>query len=366
LNQILSRESREDLVDACHEYLRSVAEDVSIPGRVPIEKYVINKGLTKDPKDYADAKNQPHVQVALRMNAAGKSVKALDTVPYVVCVDGTNNPASQRAYHPDDLRKNDELKIDTEYYLKNQLHPVVARLMDPIAGTDSAQIADCLGLNAQEFLRATTTFNSADAIGMGMMSQMSDTERFKGAEKLNIRCQKCGVTSEFPGVFRTAGAGDIRCGLLCDSANCTASFSVPVLCNTLSVAMRQHISKYYRSELKCDDETCHMHGTVTRQLSVRGTSCLDEYCRGNLRPIYSDAQLYSQLSYYLNLFDTENALKKLDEDVKALGESVLGGHAEAFGKVYTHVDKQMQHSARKHVDLGGLFSRLGLGLKMKA
>jgi DNA polymerase alpha subunit A len=81
LDQILSRESREDLVDACHDYLRTVAEDVEQPGRVPTAKYVINKGLTKDPKDYADKKNQPHVQVALRMNAAGKSVKALDTVP---------------------------------------------------------------------------------------------------------------------------------------------------------------------------------------------------------------------------------------------------------------------------------------------
>lgn len=28
LNQILSRESREDLVEACHEYLRSVAADL--------------------------------------------------------------------------------------------------------------------------------------------------------------------------------------------------------------------------------------------------------------------------------------------------------------------------------------------------
>ena len=67
--------------------------------KVPIEKFVIHKGLTKDPKDYADKKNQPHVQVALRMKAAGKSVKALDTIPYVVCLDGTTNGSTSCCHH---------------------------------------------------------------------------------------------------------------------------------------------------------------------------------------------------------------------------------------------------------------------------
>ena len=35
--------------------------------------------------------------------------------------------------------------VDTKYYLSNQVHPVVSRLCDPIDGTDSAHIAECLG-----------------------------------------------------------------------------------------------------------------------------------------------------------------------------------------------------------------------------
>ena len=34
---------------------------------------------------------------------------------------------------------------DAKYYLANQIHPVVCRLCDPIEGTDSAHIAECLG-----------------------------------------------------------------------------------------------------------------------------------------------------------------------------------------------------------------------------
>ena len=56
-------------------------------------RFIINKGLTKNPEDYPDKKSLPHVQVALKMKALGKSVRALDTIPYVICVDGTTNAA---------------------------------------------------------------------------------------------------------------------------------------------------------------------------------------------------------------------------------------------------------------------------------
>lgn len=34
-----------------------------------------------------------------------------------------------------------------EYYLAHQIHPVVSRLCDPIEGTDSALIAEMLGMS---------------------------------------------------------------------------------------------------------------------------------------------------------------------------------------------------------------------------
>ena len=45
---------------------RLLAENVH-KNKVPLGKYIVTKGLTKDPKDYPDAKSQPHVQVALAM-----------------------------------------------------------------------------------------------------------------------------------------------------------------------------------------------------------------------------------------------------------------------------------------------------------
>lgn len=61
--------------------------------------------------------------------------------------DGSNNASSQRAYHVNELKSNDKLKVDVKYYLSQQIHPVVSRLCDPIDGTDAALIAECLGEN---------------------------------------------------------------------------------------------------------------------------------------------------------------------------------------------------------------------------
>jgi DNA polymerase alpha subunit A len=37
--------------------------------------------------------------------------------------------------------------LDKEWYLANQIHPPIGRLCEPIDGTDSARIADCLGIS---------------------------------------------------------------------------------------------------------------------------------------------------------------------------------------------------------------------------
>ena len=67
------------------------------------------------------------------------------TLTHHLLQDGSNLAATQRAYHPDEVLKNDSLTVDVKYYLAHQVHPVVARLCDPIDGTDTAHIAECLG-----------------------------------------------------------------------------------------------------------------------------------------------------------------------------------------------------------------------------
>ena len=116
--------------------------------------------MTKNPEEYADQKSQPHVQVALSLKSRGIGAKVGDVIPYVIC-QGDSNLIAARAHHPDDFAQPSStliigkftdifIKIDKEWYLANQIHPPIGRLCEPIDGTDSARIADCLG-NLQGF-----------------------------------------------------------------------------------------------------------------------------------------------------------------------------------------------------------------------
>lgn len=162
----------EERVEKIHSHLERIGRNVA-EGTVPDTMLTITKQLTKAPRDYGDASKQPHASVALRMNSTrNKRYKKGDMVSYVICLDGTNNSAMQRAYHLDELRAavaaasiknstvtddaavaNDKpkLTIDCDYYLKNQVHAVVTRLLEPIEGTDTSRIAVCLGLDASMF-----------------------------------------------------------------------------------------------------------------------------------------------------------------------------------------------------------------------
>ena len=141
-----------------------------------------------------------YLQVAARMNskAGGKKLKSGDTVEYVICDDGSGLAATQRAYHVDEVRERNDLKIDCEYYLSQQLHPVVSRLIDPLEGTDAARIAQCLGLDPEQYRRAAGADNRISAEEEGAMRE---EDRFRQCEKLKVACE-CGETATVDSAVR--------------------------------------------------------------------------------------------------------------------------------------------------------------------
>lgn len=72
-------------------------------------------------------------------------VCVLSTYPAPSLQGEGGSSAAMRAFHPDEVRGQEHLSVDTRYYLQHQLHAVVSRLCEPIAGLDAAQVAECLG-----------------------------------------------------------------------------------------------------------------------------------------------------------------------------------------------------------------------------
>lgn len=123
LDQILSGEPTEVVVENIHEYLTTLSASIRT-NQVKVEEFIIFKRLGKNPKDYPDAKSQPHVQVAFRMKERlGVDSRAGDVIPYIFCLEGKATEGSggktgqaERARHPEEIKKAaEELKIGTSY-----------------------------------------------------------------------------------------------------------------------------------------------------------------------------------------------------------------------------------------------------------
>uniref|UniRef100_A0A3Q3G7W1 DNA polymerase n=1 Tax=Kryptolebias marmoratus TaxID=37003 RepID=A0A3Q3G7W1_KRYMA len=314
IGQILSDQSRDAIVENIQKHLMEVGEKVA-GGDIPLSQYEIHKALTKDPQDYPDKKSLPHVHVALWINSqGGHRVKAGDTVSYLICKDGSTLGASQRAYALEQLQKQEGLGVDTQYYLAQQVHPVVSRICDPIEGIDGVLIATWLGLDPSHFRSQQQYQREEEADGMlGGPVQLMDEERYKDCERFTFTCPQCFTDNTYDSVFQ--GAGDkLEAGLMrCCHADCATRLfrHVDNISNKLLLDIRRHIKKYYSGWLVCEDQACQ---TRTRRLPIafsrHGPIC-PACSRATLRPEYSEKALYNQLCFYRFIFDWEHAVTKV-------------------------------------------------------
>ncbi|KAI9204886.1 DNA polymerase family B-domain-containing protein [Polychytrium aggregatum] len=367
LDQIFSGEGKEEAVENIHRFLRELGENVR-QGKIERAKFIINKSLTKNPDDYTDAKIQPHVQVAKRMQQKGMSARVGDTIPYIICVTSeASGGIASKARHPDEIEKDPvENVIDYEWYLSNQIHPPIARLCQPIEETDIRRLADCLGLDAKKYNNVSLTGNSNEADSLHTFeSQITDAERFKNVEKWSPRCRSCGECNPWEGVVRTVHtqaedpSGDsvkYTSPLVCPNASCGKALEIPSLVTQLTIQIRKHISNYQRGWLICDDAACR---TKTKQISVYGSRCLMPGCRGTVAFEYTDAALYTQLLYLETLFDVQRFLRQIEESKDGRSE-LLKSEAykvgDALVPLHAVVLSYLEKNGRRYVDLGQLFS----------
>ncbi|XP_045711924.1 DNA polymerase alpha catalytic subunit isoform X2 [Phyllostomus hastatus] len=316
IGQILSDQSRDTIVENIQKRLIEIGEDV-LNGSVPVSQFEINKALTKDPQDYPDKKNLPHVHVALWINSqGGRKLKAGDTVSYLICQDGSNLSAYQRAYAPEQLQKQDNLTIDTQYYLAQQIHPVVARICEPIDGIDAVLIATWLGLDPTQFKVHHYHKDEENDVLLGGPAQLTDEEKYRDCDRFKCPCPECGTENIYDSVFEGSGT-DMEPSLYrCSNINCKASplNSVVQMSNKLILDIRRYIKKYYEGWLICEEPTCRNRiRHLPLQFSRNGPLC--QVCmKATLRAEYSDKSLYTQLCFYRYIFDLDCALEKVTTD----------------------------------------------------
>ncbi|XP_055907057.1 DNA polymerase alpha catalytic subunit [Eupeodes corollae] len=356
LDEILSDKQHDDKIDAIHNHLEKVKTNIE-ENSVPLPMFVITKQLAKAPKEFTgnSAVTQSHVQVALRMNdTKNRRYKKGDMVDYIICDDGTCNPATQRAYHLDEIKSSENLKVDKIYYLAHQIHPVIWRMCDPLEGTDASRIAQCLGLDPSKFkIAAQRSQQEKMDDGIGESIVKSSLQKFLQCEKFEFACVTCKTNNIVASAFKPAVNRSYDAVLAkCSNSECGAcpyKYVVSIR-NQLILAMRKHIKRFYENWLVCDDPACNSN---TRRYShvthSRRPICLA--CKkGVLIRQFSERDLYNQLTYLQYMFDLS---KHQQKNVNLTPEIET-----AYAMLRETVEQQLDRSAFCTISLAKLFDQL--------
>ncbi|KAI8366805.1 DNA polymerase family B-domain-containing protein [Radiomyces spectabilis] len=120
-------------VNGAQEFVKQTIADL-LQNKVDLSQLVITKALSKT--DYAA--KQAHVELAERMRRrdAGSAPALGDRVAYVIIRASSNTPAYERSEDPIYVLENN-IPIDTRYYLENQLSKPLIRIFEPILGDNA-------------------------------------------------------------------------------------------------------------------------------------------------------------------------------------------------------------------------------------
>ena len=436
LDEIFKKRAVEDTVEKIHDALRE-ARTKMVNNQVNLESYIVTKQLTKSPRDYPDANSQPHVKVALRRIEQGKQdgVNAGETVPYIICCevkpedekDMTNDAIAnghassksggkglaERAFHPEELQENPNLRVDLHYYLTQQLHPVISRLCAPIEGTDAARLADCLGLDASKFAARNVGADDDDMNANRYAAcSLDDDAMYEKCEPLKLFASDGKTEFTFPGV-RDILLGKISCadalkppsarGVVSateDKENTTTTsvktpqpktpgsgtaattpdaattqksktdasatttiqpLSAAAFTNQVTLQVRKTIQKYYAQKLRSDDE---LYPCETRDITLKavgdvevGTKPLNTICSGVMKKSFEERELYTQLVHFKRLLSRKDALGRIkDQTIRGTCEkNITKEMRTALDLAKDEVEEVLNLSAYRWVNLSTLF-----------
>lgn len=306
VDEILSGREHGDIVDNIQNGLQTVAEKVR-SGALPVEQFVITKALTKSPQMYEDPKAHPHVAVAFEMIQQGRNVSIGDHIPFVI-VEGSGS-MSERAHHPSVLQNNScDLKIDFLWYLENQILNPVCRLCEPIAGLESAQLANCLGLDSTKYSARVVYAASEEEFSLDLY-EYDDEAAFKDIEKLHVKCSHCNQTFEFKGFFDDLGQVLMQCPTMGCKGFLDSKQDICRLTNAMKLYINKNLKRFFMRIYRCDEPQCEL-SRGTRHSLHDGIDCPKPSCSGKLVAEFPMSKLYKTLRYLQLLVNVERAMKK--------------------------------------------------------
>lgn len=369
--QVLSMilESQADInqvVDDIHKYLKQLGANIN-SNELANEKYLISKQLNRNPEEYKDTKGIGHVTMALRHNSdarKARKLKAGDTVEYVICTDGTTESANQRAYSLEELSEREDLKIDYEYYLTQQIHPVISRICDKLPVTNSYVLAEMLGIENSSMLH----IRREDTVGNKQDQLMSKGEsRYTSCKPLSIQCPNCNLINEITARTRKDDSTKkwelslVRCSQCGRRYGAQSNVVITqVIAMIRRLTLELYSTRFVCESPDCDYETRNMFRPLTSDemddsASSNKAQAICQACSSSMVQEMDDRKMDLQLSYWRHLLDADQELALVSKDnfEKPTDEAL-----QLYRNCYKEVDFALRCSAVNNVDAFSLFSMI--------
>ncbi|KAH8724119.1 catalytic subunit DNA polymerase-like protein delta [Phaeosphaeriaceae sp. PMI808] len=171
--------------EGAQDFVKETISDLLL-NKIDMSNLVITKALTKQENDKGEGgytNKQAHVELAERMKKrdAGSAPALGDRVPYVMVKSASGARNFEKSEDPMYVLENN-LPIDTKYYLDNQLAKPLGRIFEPILGEKKAA-----SLLTGDHTRSITV--AAPAMG-GLMKFAKRTQTCMGCKKPLIKAHE--------------------------------------------------------------------------------------------------------------------------------------------------------------------------------
>ncbi len=166
---------KDDQGEAVKRFSEIVKELTS--GKIPVEKLVVTKSLTRSPERYAGI--QPHVELVKKMRIRNpqEAPGVGDRVGYVI-VKGTSL-LSKRAEDPNYIKEKG-VQVDPKYYIENQLLPPLERIFG------------ALGVSKSELLGNGKQMDLMSSFGLEQGAERVAVKEAGISEMTGFVCSGCG------------------------------------------------------------------------------------------------------------------------------------------------------------------------------
>ena len=220
-------------IDGAQDYVRETISSL-LQNKIDLSMLVITKALTKHDDDYTA--KQAHVELAERMKKrdAGSAPTLGDRVAYVIVKGAGGSKNYEKSEDPIFVLENN-VPIDTKYYLDNQLANPLGRIFEPILGEKRAA-----SLLAGDHTRSISV--AAPSLG-GLMKFAKKTQTCMGckkplvgaAEAKGAVCENCRprIGELYTKTVKKTGELEVRFARLWTQCQrCQGSMHSEVLCSS--------------------------------------------------------------------------------------------------------------------------------------